>query len=126
MLTFLVVDDDSDFQELSRIAIKRSGLPIKMVEATDGRQALNLLCDASFNPDLIVLDINMPRMGGYEFLEAYASSTEKKVPVVMLTGSDQTADRQKTMAYPFVKEFFEKPLSVSDIMELSELVEQSN
>jgi len=124
MLTFLVIDDDEDFQELFRIAVKRSGLPIRIVEANDGRQGLNLLADEAFHPELVLLDLNMPRMDGYGFLEAYACIDQKKCPVVMLTGSDEATDRYKTMAYPFVKEFLEKPVSISDVLELSELVDQ--
>ncbi|MEP3480730.1 MAG: response regulator [Fuerstiella sp.] len=124
MFKILIVDDDDDFQELSRITVRRSGLPVKMMEATNGQQALDLLSSGSFTPDLVLLDINMPRMGGYEFLEAYSSHIEAKCPVVMLTGSDCAAERYKAMAYPFVKEFFEKPLSVDNIIELTELVDQ--
>lgn len=124
MFTILVVDDDHDFQELSRLTIKRSGLPIRMVEATDGQRGLDLLSDPTFSPALILLDINMPKMSGFQFLKIYSAMPDKKIPVVMLTGSDETTDRYRTMAYSFVKEFFVKPLSLSDLVELSELVDQ--
>lgn len=124
VFTILVVDDDDDFQELCRATIKRSGLPIKMVGVTSGQSALDLLAEQSVKPTLVLLDINMPRMNGFQFLEAYSMFADTKIPVVMLTGSDEKSDRYKTMAYPFVKEFFVKPLSMSDMIELSEIADQ--
>lgn len=124
MLKVLVVDDDIDFQELTRMTVQRSGIPMRLIEATDGREAINLLAHSSLSVDLILLDLHMPRMDGFEFLQTYAAQTDATVPVVMLTGSDDSSDRLRTMAFPFVKEYFEKPLTTGDIAELSDLVGQ--
>lgn len=125
MLTILVVDDDSDFQFLCKLTIKRSGLPIQIVEALDGQQALDLLTIDHVEVDLILLDINMPRMSGHEFLEAYAAIEPNEIPVVaMLTSSDQSEDREKAISYPFVKDYLVKPLKKDKLVQLAELVEK--
>lgn len=125
MLTFLFVDDDENFQDLHRMTIKRSGLPINMVEASNGLEAIQLLKQAQIlpdvaKPDVVLLDINMPRMSGFGFLEQVDPEVIKDVPVIMLSGSFESADRIKTLAYPAVTEYFVKPLNVEDIKSLYE------
>lgn len=124
MPTILVIDDDVDFQELTRMTFRRSGLSFRIIEATDGKAALRLLAEPGFTADLILLDLNMPRMNGSEFLEAYGINTQATTPVVVLTGSDDSSDRVKSMAHSCVKEHFVKPLTVGDVMELAELMDQ--
>lgn len=124
MHTVLVVDDDDFMRDFARMAIARSGLPIDVVEASDGSSALRLLKQSDFDADLILLDVNMPRMNGYEFLDAYVHETESTTPVVMLSGSDDPADRSRAMSHSCVKEYFVKPLTLDDINALSSLIAQ--
>lgn len=125
MLTFLFVDDDENVQDLHRMTIKRSGLPINMVEATNGLEAIQLLKKAqvlpdAVKPDVVLLDINMPGMNGFGFLEEIDPEVIKDVPVIMLSGSFESADRIKTMAFPTVTDYVVKPLNVKEIKSLYE------
>jgi DNA-binding response OmpR family regulator len=83
----LVVDDDSDIRGLVRDLLERAGMTVR--EASDGREALKILYDA--RPDLIVLDVTMPDLDGWQTLERVRDMTD--VPVLMLTAS--TAELQK-------------------------------
>jgi DNA-binding response OmpR family regulator len=78
----LVVDDDHDVRGLVRALLEREGLVVR--EAADGREALKLLFDA--RPDLIVLDVAMPELDGWQTLERIRDMTD--VPVLMLTARD--------------------------------------
>jgi DNA-binding response OmpR family regulator len=83
----LVVDDDPDVRGLVRELLERAGAAVR--EATDGRQALRLLYDA--RPDVIVLDVTMPGLDGWQTLERIRDLTE--VPVLMLTAHDTEMEK---------------------------------
>ena len=83
----LVVDDDADVRGLVRELLERAGATVR--EATDGRQALRILFDA--RPDVIVLDVTMPGLDGWETLERIRDLTE--VPVLMLTARDTEMEK---------------------------------
>jgi len=78
----LVVDDDADIRGLVKELLERSGALVR--EAANGKEALRMLYDA--RPDLIVLDIAMPEMDGWQTLERIREMTD--VPVVMLTARE--------------------------------------
>jgi CheY-like chemotaxis protein len=78
----LVVEDDPEARELVRRTLERQGYPV--FEAADGREAVELLFDAA--PSLIILDLLMPRMDGFAFLDFLRSSLEfSAIPVVVVS-----------------------------------------
>ena len=109
--TVMIVDDSEADQYLARAVIETYDPGLEIVQAYDGREALELLDTAAKQPDVIFLDINMPRMNGHEFLEEYSQRKNATSVVVMLTSSSQEQDREKSAAYDCVKEYFPKPLS---------------
>ena len=78
----LVVDDDADIRGLVKELLERSGALVR--EAGDGKEALRMLYDV--RPELIILDISMPEMDGWQTLERVREMTD--VPVVMLTARE--------------------------------------
>ena len=90
----LLVEDDRVYARLAQSALKQLHVPNKLVHVTDGKKALEYLCDgANPKPCLILLDLYMPTMNGVEFLQAVKSDcTLKHIPVVVLTASPQAAD----------------------------------
>jgi DNA-binding response OmpR family regulator len=83
----LVVDDDADVRGLVRELLERAGAAV--TEAADGREALRLLYDV--RPDVIVLDVTMPGLDGWQTLERIRDLTE--VPVLMLTARDTELEK---------------------------------
>lgn len=77
--TILVVDDEAKLRDMLRLYLEQDGF--RVVEASDGRQALFVARHEK--PDLILLELMMPNMGGYEFVRLY--SKEAKTPIIMLT-----------------------------------------
>lgn len=119
MKTILIVDDDDSFQYLCEAVLRRSRNEYEVLKAYDGVEALEVLRDREQFPDVILLDINMPRMNGHEFLAEYAKLTPGEIPVVaMLTSSDQMKDRIGAMSYPFVKDYLVKPFRLEDLERL--------
>ena len=76
----LVVDDDLQILDMLRCTLEEEGYSVDV--AADGRSGLNLLIE--HKPDLVLLDIRMPDLNGYEVLELIRKKSE--VPVIMLTG----------------------------------------
>lgn len=113
--TVLLVDDDQVTNIMHRRIIEKTQLVDQVLVATDGRAALELLESLIEQnkplPELIFLDINMPRMDGFEFLAEYAArglgSVGKKI-IVMLSTSLLKSDHDKAKANPHVHSFTNK------------------
>lgn len=85
----LIVDDNPDKLGLLETALRLAGYQV--VTATDGEEAMSAM--TSFQPDLIITDVMMPRMNGYEFVERIrANPSTKFIPVIMQTAASSNAD----------------------------------
>ncbi len=123
MHSILTVDDDENDQFICTYTIRKFDPNIKVLKAMNGLEALDLL--KSTTPAAIILDINMPVMNGFEFLEHYTREFDTHAPVVaMLTSSHHAADRERAMRYDFVKSYFEKPLTPDNLRILAVLLEE--
>ena len=92
----LIVDDESDARDLIKRQLDSTG--VKIFEASGGRQALDLL--GKVNPGLILLDLMMPEMDGFEFLD-HLLETEawKQTPVVIISAKDLTNNEREKLAF---------------------------
>lgn len=114
----LLIDDDEATNFIHEMVIKESLIAKKVIALESGQEALDYLLKLNQQnekmPDLIFLDINMPGMNGWEFLEKYRRLDEKKhnsVVMVMLTTSLNPDDAKKSESFESVKNFLHKPLS---------------
>jgi DNA-binding response OmpR family regulator len=82
-----VVDDDQDSRALVRVALERESFSV--LEAGDGSEALEII--AAEHPDLVVLDVNLPSVGGFDVLAQMR--LVHSLPVIMVTGRDGETDR---------------------------------
>jgi CheY-like chemotaxis protein len=96
-LPVLVVDDDAGLRELLRRTLEREGY--RVVEAANGRQALDRVRDSE--PGLILLDLMMPAMDGFEFVEELRrlerqahTDAARAIPIVVITAMDLTAEER--------------------------------
>jgi DNA-binding response OmpR family regulator len=88
----LVVDDHADIRRLVTFTLEHSGLPISTVTASNGPEALELA--QAEPPDLILLDIMMPGMDGFQVCERLRSNLRTAfIPIIMLTARDDAASR---------------------------------
>ncbi|MBU6453301.1 MAG: response regulator [Cyanobacteria bacterium REEB67] len=103
-LNFLLVEDNPDDVFLMRAMLKKAGLSNNLTVLDDGAQAIAYMreladADKQTFPDLIFLDLNLPRKNGHEVLaEIRSHSVFERLPVVVLTTSDDPADRARAMA----------------------------
>ena len=95
----LHVDDNEGDLELLEIAFKTHGFPVSLLNALDGTQAIALLKDAVRSeslPDLVLLDLNIPRIHGAEVLKFIRHHEQlRTIPTIILTSSDADADRRR-------------------------------
>lgn len=86
----LIADDDTEVMELLKFTFESEGYTI--VSASDGEEALALVKDE--HPDIVILDINMPKLSGFEVCEKIrADGATCLIPVIMLTSYSKTKDR---------------------------------
>lgn len=122
MKNVLLVDDDSTFQFIGKALLKYVGVPPENIQsASSGKHALDLL--ATFYaatqslPDLILLDLNMPIMDGFGFLEAFNKlehPEKNKIKIIVLTSSHNAADMERVRGFG-VSQYMTKPLQEEDL-----------
>lgn len=121
--TLMLIDDESFDQKLYQRVIARSGLVGEVLSYLYADTALAYLQSPGRKAvDVILLDINMPRMNGFEFLDAAVHSlgpSFARVVVVMLTTSLDPRDRDRAAAYPVVRRFIPKPLTVEHLHQIA-------
>ncbi len=122
-LNLLVIDDDDINIFIIKKIVEKTGFDIDMVARNNGQQAIDYLHEtiAQNNdlPRLVLIDINMPVMNGWEFIEAYNTlGIEQKVDMYILSSSVYENDIEKTKSYKAVKGFISKPLSMERLTEL--------
>lgn len=92
MNVLFIEDDTIETMKLQR-TVSKLQLKHNIIEAKNGEQALEILKSSSKLPDIILLDLNMPRMNGIEFLKILKADTNfKYLPTIILTTSENRAD----------------------------------
>ena len=102
---FLVEDNPADVM-LVRVALAQVPFPLKLSVAKDGEQALNMLNTPEFHPQLIILDLNMPRVDGQTVLQQYQ---QNKIPIVIFSSTQNKTEVQKALALG-AREYVQKPI----------------
>ena len=115
----LLVDDSDDDIFLVREAFKDSGIAHRLDAISDGEEAMSFLREDGNRPDVVLLDINMPRFSGFDVLEWVQSDPQlRDIPVVMLTTSDQPEDIRRATEGG-ARDYFRKPVEFSGLRELA-------
>lgn len=122
-INLLVIDDDDINIFIIKKIVEKTGFDIDMVSKSNGQQAIDYLKNTIENnlpfPNLILIDINMPVMNGWEFIEAYQTlGVTFPVDLYILSSSVYENDIEKTKSYTSVKGFISKPLSMERLTEL--------
>jgi DNA-binding response OmpR family regulator len=109
--TILVVDDDRELVDALRSMLERQGY--RVIQAHDGHQAKQAVYNQ--RPDLMILDMMMPRMGGYPVLEHFKDKSDAP-PIIMVTANE--GSRHKVYAeYLGVIDYIRKPFAMERLLE---------
>lgn len=116
--TILIIDDDIDDQEILITAIQELDETIVCFTALNGKDGLEKLRSKEIVPRLIFLDLNMPAMNGFQFLEHVKGSDElNNIPIIVFSTSSNPADVQQTKKLGAI-DFFTKPTSFLRLKQL--------
>ncbi|MFD1552204.1 response regulator [Putridiphycobacter roseus] len=120
----LLIDDELSTNYIHKRIISKLDLCLEIIIKTNAQDALNYLLEEENNiPDLIFLDINMPGMDGWEFLEEYkllAAEKRATQTLLMLSTSINPDDRERAMRNDNVKDFMNKPLTEESLLFIAE------
>jgi DNA-binding response OmpR family regulator len=109
--TILIVDDDRELSDGLRAVLERQGH--RVLQATNGMQAKDVVYQQ--RPDLVILDMMMPRMGGFPVLEHFRDKTDAP-PIIMITANE--GSRHKAYAeYLGVVDYIRKPFAMERLLE---------
>lgn len=107
-----IIDDSVDMRSLLKLILESRGYEANC--SANGEEALNILSSLKRLPDLILLDLRMPVMDGFDFLECQRLDPRiKNIPVVVMTGEEDPAFRRISIESAVLT----KPLSMSQVLE---------
>jgi CheY-like chemotaxis protein len=104
----LFVEDSAGDALLTQQILAESALPVHVHIARDGEQALAMLRDERFRPAMVILDLSLPKVSGFEVLE---QNPRKDIPVVIFSASERLSDKERTLSLG-AKEYIHKPLDM--------------
>ena len=118
MSKVFIIDDDPIHQRIAQIIIEKYQLFDEFISYTEAEKALKFLKENLKNtqslPDIILLDLNMPVVDGWEFLEVFESlhkDLDKAIRIFIVTSSVDEKDKLRAQVYSSVKGFISKPLT---------------
>ena len=126
----LLVDDDQVCNYINEDVIRHIDSSVKVHTALNGQRALDFIqAQDDGCPQLILLDLNMPVMDGFEFLDEFRNLPEEKkdhIAIVILTSSDYEKDMERARQYRVVSAYITKPLTPEKMVSIIEECFRSN
>ena len=126
-----IVDDDDVYKYTVTKSIEKNKLAKKVLIFSDGEEAINFMIDNVANsnhlPDIIFLDINMPIMDGFQFMDEYVKLKPfvgKKIIIYMVTSSIDDADIERAKKISDISDYIVKPIKVEQLTEIIETLEK--
>lgn len=126
-----IIDDDRVFQKITWMKITRKNYARKVLMFSDGDQAIRFIKDNASNPDelpdVILLDLNMPVMDGWDFMDAFVKIRPhigKKITIFVATSSVNPEDQRRAIEVSAVTDYVIKPISDASLLRLFTIVEK--
>lgn len=118
-----VVDDDDIYQYLAKKELEKVDAQILVHGYSDGRKALDEIEANQSNtdqlPDVIFLDLNMPILNGWSFVESLQNlNIEKRILIYVISSSFDRRDIEKSREYPMIKDYLVKPFKRTQIEQI--------
>jgi CheY-like chemotaxis protein len=120
-----IIDDDDLFIMITRNNIRKSGIPFIIEDFKNGIDSLSVLKERVLSrenlPDIILLDLNMPMLDGWEFLDELQLMPEearRNIKVYICTSSIDPKDMKRSEAISDVRAFLEKPVNTEVILKI--------
>jgi len=127
--TTWIIDDDPIFVFGSKVLLRNNGFASNIIVCQNGKEALDKIVSMleleEGLPDVIFLDLNMPVMDGWEFLDEFSNISYKhNIRVYILSSSINSIDIKRAKEYSVVRDYITKPLTDTKIIELFKEMEE--
>ncbi|HYO83905.1 MAG TPA: response regulator [Bryobacteraceae bacterium] len=119
----LLAEDNPADVYLIEEALREHQVDFQITVAEDGEAAINLLQAGAVQPDIVLLDLNMPKRSGGEVLDQLRRSSSKAVPVLVLTSSDSPADREEAIRLG-ATQYIRKPTGLDEFLQIGATIKQ--
>ncbi|MGI4759701.1 MAG: response regulator [Janthinobacterium lividum] len=125
-----LIEDDTISATVTEVVLKRTFDHVQVQAYKNGQWALDdlakVLQSGSQAPDLILLDLNMPVMDGWEFLDVFTGLVlPQPISVFVLTSSIHSEELIRFAQYPIVKSYFSKPLDMVNLARMQRLLREA-
>lgn len=115
-----IIDDDPIYQFLIKKTIGKTGSGHEVVFFQNGKDALDYFtADFDNLPKIILLDLEMPVMDGWDFMEKIANIPTDNTSIFIVSSSISYEDRQKAKTFPKIKGYFSKPIDSDAIQQIT-------
>ena len=113
--TILLIEDDPFLSSVLRMKLEKESF--KVIRAADGDEALNFLTEQGVKPDLILLDLILPKKNGFEVLETIRQDPLlEKLPVIIISNLGQPSDIERGKALGVIEYFVKARLSIEELV----------
>lgn len=120
-LLVCIIDDDLVSQFATQYRVKQADESCDLISFDSAKEGLEMYVDNLANekpvPDILLLDLVMPIMDGWEFLDEFENISDFNIPtdIYILSSFTNSEDRKKAKTHPLVKGYFNKPLTRMDV-----------
>lgn len=121
-----LIDDDPIYQIITKKIIQKSEKASKILSFVNGAEAIDGLISLMHRrdefPDIILLDIEMPIMDGWHFMERFEKIKAlfpKETAVYIVSSSIANSDKEKSKTYEGIRGYFTKPIALQDVLEIT-------
>ncbi|MBP8617935.1 MAG: Transcriptional regulatory protein AfsQ1 [Parcubacteria group bacterium ADurb.Bin305] len=114
-LTILLIEDDPFLSSVLQLKLEKENFEV--IRASDGEEALNLLLQQGVKPDLVLLDLILPKKNGFEVLETIRQEpTLEKLPVIIISNLGQPSDIERGKSLGVIDYFVKARLSIDELV----------
>ncbi len=120
-----IIDDDSIFVYIVKRLMDESNFCDSIIEFENGKEGIEGVLELNTNnklPNIIFLDLSMPIMSGWEFLDAFAEakiSNKEAIKIIVMSSSINPNEIEMIKAYPMVTDYIVKPITPSDLEKIA-------
>lgn len=122
----LCIDDDKVTLTFIKLVVKKASFAEEIITKMNGKEAIDYYSELSVKPledypELIFLDLNMPVMNGWEFLDEFTATYYpefNKTKIVILSSSTTQSEKAKALNYPMIIDYLSKPLTINALKTL--------
>lgn len=122
-IEILLAEDNPADVYLIEEALREHKVDFRLTVAEDGEAAMSMMIQGKIQPDIVLLDLNMPKRGGGEVLERIRQGNGRDLPVIILTSSDSPTDREQALRLGATC-YIRKPTGLDEFLEIGATIKR--